>query len=238
MRGSDRNEFRISRVGIGMNRSPVVLFLLLLSGATVLAGPLADEGAAAAAASGAKAEAPEARIDRFHEALLGVMKQAKDLDVRQRYEVLEPIVKETFSLPLMIRLASGSHWTKGSDAEREKLLDAFERMSVATYADRFDGYSGETFETLGTKPGPQGTTLVDTRLVRTNDEPVSLVYVMREVQGEWRVVDVLLESGISELARYRSDYSKILRDRGIAGLVGELQAKTAKMLDTDVAGKA
>lgn len=44
------------------------------------------------------------------------------------------------------------YWAKGTDAERQRLTEAFERMSVATYADRFDGFSGESFQTIGQKP--------------------------------------------------------------------------------------
>jgi len=180
---------------------------------------------------------PTDLIGRFHTTLLGVMKEAKALGVRGRYERLEPAVREIFSLPLMIRIAAGTHWSKGSDAERQRLAEAFERMSVATYADRFDGYSGESFETVGRKPGPQATTLVETKLLRPKDDPIEITYVMREVRGEWRIVDVLLESGISELARYRSEYAKILKDRGLDGLIAELEAKTAKMLGPSVAGQ-
>lgn len=180
---------------------------------------------------------PAGRIEAFHEILLGVMKDAKAIGVRERYRRLEPAVKEIFALPLMVRIASGTYWSKGSDADRARLLGAFERMSIATYADRFDGYSGESFETVGTKPGPQGTTLVETRIIRPKDDPVDIVYVFREIQGEWRVVDVLLDSGISELARYRSEYAKILRDRGVDGLVEELEAKVTKVLGTDFAEK-
>ena len=191
------------------------------------------------AASDTKPQGSDATssIERFHSTLLGVMKEAKQLGVKGRYDRLEPTVKEFFSLPLMIRIASGPYWSKGSDAERQQLTEAFERMSVATYADRFDGFSGESFETVGQKPGPQSTTLVETKLVRPKDDPVEITYVMRDIKGEWRIVDVLLESGISELARYRSEYAKILKDRGLEGLVAELDAKTGKMLGTSLAEK-
>lgn len=180
---------------------------------------------------------PVTVIAEFHATLLDVMKKSKSLRVRGRYARLEPAVKETFSLPVMIRIAAGSHWAKGSEAARERLTTAFERMSVATYADRFDGYSGESFETVGRRPGPQGTMLVETKLLRPKDDPVAIAYVMREVQARWRVIDVLLESGISELARYRSDYAKILRDRGLEGLIAELDARSERMLDSDSAGR-
>lgn len=185
-------------------------------------------------AIGVQAEdGPSAAIDRFHEVLLGVMKEAKGLEVEARYERLEPAIDGMFAFPLMIRIATGSYWSKGTDAEHEEAIEAFSKMSVATYADRFDGWNGHRFETVGEKPGPQGTTLVETKLHRPNDDPVELVYVMREVEGEWRVVDVLLDGGISELARYRSEYRKILADSGLTGLIAELRSKTSKLLGQD-----
>lgn len=202
----------------------------------------ADEPAGAAAEEAAPEDAevaatPTGRVEGFHETLLSVMKEAKSLGVQGRYQELEPAVTDFFHLPLMIRIASGSAWTQGTDEQRDRLARSFERMSVATYADRFDGYSGESFATDGTKPGPQGTTLVESRIVRPDKDDVTLVYVMREVDGRWRAVDVLLDTGISELARYRSEYRKSLKDGGIDRLVAELDSKVSDILGDEVAGR-
>ena len=197
--------------------------------------PPTDGGGGAIAAESPKAPAI-ARVESFHDVLLQVMKDAKTLGPPGRFKQLEPAVTRFFHLPLMIRIASGSAWSKGTDKEKESLARSFERMSVATYADRFNGYSGESFATDSTQEGPQGTTLVETRIVRPKNEPVALIYVMREVKGEWRAVDVLLDTGISELARYRSEYRKILKDGGLTALAGKLDSTTSEILGEEVAG--
>ena len=47
-------------------------------------------------------------------------------------------------------------------------------LSITTYAVRFNNWTGESFETLGTRQGPRDTVLVDTRLNRPNDPAVPI----------------------------------------------------------------
>jgi phospholipid transport system substrate-binding protein len=172
---------------------------------------------------------PAAVVDGFHETLLDVMKRAEALGIEGRYRVLAPRVEETFDLQRMIRVAAGSRWTKASPAEREALLKAFTRLSVATYASRFSGYSGESFETLGERPGPRDTVLVETRIVRSNDPPVTLTYVLEKTGDRWRVIDILLGGSVSELAMRRSEYRN-LGGGTAAGLAATLDAKAGELM--------
>jgi phospholipid transport system substrate-binding protein len=170
-------------------------------------------------------------VERFHAALLEVMKQARSLDARARYERLAPRVEESFHLALMIRIASGSYWDGADATQRERLVAAFTRMSVGTYAHRFDGWSGERFETDGEAPGPGGTVLVRTRIVESDGESVALTYVMKPAGvGSFRIVDVLLAKGVSELAVRRSEYQSILAQGGVAGLAAALDRKADELV--------
>lgn len=202
---------------------------LALAGSLALAAALALAPAGARAADSAPS-GPVAVVETFHAALLDVMKHADELGLAGRYERLEKPVETAFHLPLMIRIASGGYWHKASEAQQEALVAAFERMSVGTYANRFDGWSGESFETVGERPGPRGTTLVETRIVRPDDDPVRLVYVVRDVGGEFRIVDVLLDRGVSELATRRSEYQGVLERSGVDGLIAALDHKADELL--------
>lgn len=173
---------------------------------------------------------PETLISTFHAVLIDSMKAADKVDVTGRYERLELAVSNAFHLRVMVQIATGSHWRKASDEEKNTLAAAFTRLTVATYASQFDGFSGQSFETLGKRSGPQKTTLVDTRLENPNGRSVDLVYVTRKFDGKWRIVDVLLDTGISELARKRSEYRQVLKSSGVGGLVNSLNAKTDGLL--------
>jgi phospholipid transport system substrate-binding protein len=178
---------------------------------------------------------PTPLIETFHATLIDVMKHAKDLKLQGRYDRLQGPLAETFNLPFMIQVASGTKWKGASDDDKAKLIAAFKRVSVGTYAQRFDGYSGETFETIGEQDGPSGSKLVLTRIVRPNKDPVPITYVTRKFGEDWHVVDVIVSNGISELAVRRSEYNGILNDGGPAELVVKLNQKADAILSSAVA---
>ncbi len=178
----------------------------------------------------AVAETPRAVVETFHQSLLEVMKSATELKLRGRYERLTPPIENTFNLPVMIQIASGTKWRGASNEEKAKLIDAFKRVSVGTYASRFDGFSGEKFETVGEQDGPSGAKLVLTRIVRPNKDAVPLTYVTRKFGEDWRVVDVIVSGGISELAVRRSEYNTILNDGGPKELIARLNQKADQIL--------
>jgi len=174
--------------------------------------------------------APTALVETLHKALLSAMKSAATTSVRQRFNTLAPVVSESFHAGLMVQVASGSYWRKASPAQRTSLTNAFASLSTATYAAQFDGYSGQSFKTLAQKPGPQNTILVETEIVDPGGRNVTLTYVTRKIKQRWQIVDVLLDTGISELARKRSEYRQVLKSDGVEGLVAMLKHKTGALL--------
>ncbi|MEE8394161.1 MAG: ABC transporter substrate-binding protein [Rhodospirillales bacterium] len=173
---------------------------------------------------------PDAVIEDFHMELLTVMKAAESLGVKGRYNYLEPAMSEAFDLPRMIRIATGSYWKRTPPEKQKLLLEAFKRLSVSIYAVRFDGWSGQAFQTLGVRPGPRNTKLVETRILRPGDSPVAITYVMKESEGRWRITDVLLDNSISELAVRRSEYRRVLGSHGLDGLIAMLNRKASDLM--------
>ena len=172
---------------------------------------------------------PKTLVDGFHDALLTVMQKSEGLGYKGRYELLAPHVARAFHLRLMVQVASGRHWRKAKERNKQALVAAFSKVSIGTYATRFNGFSGQSFKTLEVKPATQNTHLVVTRLVNPDGKGVNLTYVTKEIEGNWRIIDVILASGISELAMRRSEYRQILKQGGIKALTTLLNKK-AKML--------
>ena len=169
-------------------------------------------------------------VERFQANLLEVMKEANTLSVQQRYARLRPSVEKIFHLPLMIQIAISNHWKDSTTSERRQLVNAFRRMSISILATLFDGYSGETFKLVEEKPGPQNTTLVVTKLVKSDQSTVEISYVTRQFKNGWRIIDVILDRGISELMVRRSEYRLILKNRGVAGLISVLNGKADELV--------
>jgi phospholipid transport system substrate-binding protein len=167
-------------------------------------------------------------VRSFYEALLANMRSGPALGARGRYSRIEPVVRRTFDMPFMTRLAVGPEWERLDDAQRQQVSQAFERYISAIYADRFDSYSGERLQVTGEQPSPGGT-LITTEIVKSNGEPVRLNYLMRQNGSAWQIADVYLNGTISELATRRSEFSSILRAQGIDGLIAMLNNKAESL---------
>jgi len=217
-------------------RSPAAIGLVLALPVLALTGPgsarAADDAAAATAPAAPAAPAEGAAqavaaVEDLHAALLGVMQEADALGFEGRRERIEPVLRRHYDFAFMAEKSVGRGWNELEAAQRQQLVDAFARLAIATYAARFDGFSGESFETLGTQPATHGTLLVRTRLVRPKDEPVQLDYRLREVDDAWRIIDVFLNGTVSELALRRAEYSAVLRRDGFDELMSALETKIA-----------
>ena len=193
--------------------------------------PLLTAMVVIAPSAGGAQLSPSDIVTAFHQSLLGVMKEAKTLGVKGRFEKLASPLKQNFHFRLMTKGAAGSYWRKSGPAQIDRLVDAFTRLSISTYASRFDGYSGQSFETESEKPGPKKTILVKTRIIDPGFDPVDLTYVTHKSKGEWRIIYVLLDAGISELAVRRSEYRRVLKTGGVDGLIETLNRKADQLLN-------
>ena len=179
------------------------------------------------------AESPQQVVVALQDTLLDVMKHAGSLGFKGRYERLEPILTESFNFPLMARVSVGRHWKRLDEAARKELVDAYSRMSVATFAARFNGYSGQRFEVLSEDETARGGKVVKTQLVSPNEDPIALNYVMRRAREHWRIIDVSLDAKYSELARQRSEFTAVMDREGLDGLVRTIRDKVEQLSNGD-----
>jgi phospholipid transport system substrate-binding protein len=186
---------------------------------------------------GQKSKQPTpSRIRAFYDALLSVMKQADKLGIRGRYDKLALTVRSTFDLAAMTRIAVGPEWNSIPLEQQVALIDNFTQMTIATYANRFDSFSGERFE-VDTTAEPRNTgRIVHTRLFPSTGEPVTLNYLMRGSGDSWSVVDVYLTGTISELATRRSEFGAILKSGGPNALIDSLRQQTEKLMRPSAPG--
>lgn len=171
-------------------------------------------------------------IEEYYATLLATMKKAKELGIKGRYAQLEPAIRKTFDLAAMTRISVGPSWTGFTPDQQQSLIEAFSKMTVATYANRFDGYSGEKFE-VNPKVDTRGNDrIVKTRLVPAADEPVTLNYLMRKSGEAWKVVDVYLSGTISELATRRSEFTALIKTGGPDALLANLKQRTDELMSS------
>jgi phospholipid transport system substrate-binding protein len=169
-------------------------------------------------------------IRAFHDALLDSMKRARELGVMGRYKKLEPAVDAAFNFPMMTQAMVGPAWTTMSSADQGTLISRVRRMTIAEYAQNFDGYSGENFVVSPTIQERDGDRIVSTNMTAPGKEDVAFLYRMHNSGGAWKIVDVFLDGYVSQVAFRRSDFASTLRTGGAAALAQKLDALTDKML--------
>ncbi|HZT51325.1 MAG TPA: ABC transporter substrate-binding protein [Stellaceae bacterium] len=186
-------------------------------------------GAARVAGAGDQ-DASVAVIRGLYDTLLGVMKDGQRLGFAGRRDRLAPTIRRSFDFPQMTRLMVGTQWQQLAAEQRQQLITAFSAFSIATYANRFDDYSGEVFEVDDVpQHAKNGDDIVKSRLVKSDGEKVELDYLMRNDNGRRQIVDVYLSGTVSELATRRSEFASVIRRGGVDALLELLRRKTVEL---------
>jgi phospholipid transport system substrate-binding protein len=166
-------------------------------------------------------------VEQLYATLQDVMQRGEQLTYEERYAELDPVIRQAYDLPFMSSKTLGRYWKGLSEQDRERWVSTFSRLTVSTYADRFDDYSGEQFEVLTVEPSGHETLMVRTRIVPTDEKPVDLDYRLRGANGSWRIIDVVMNGPVSELALRRSEYSSVFKRDGFESLLSSLEEKIA-----------
>lgn len=193
------------------NRLVILLACLLLSWSPAALSADAEGEGTEKGASGV--------IQQLNESLLTIMKKADELGYKGRYALVAPVVEDSFDLIFMAKKTIGRYWAPLSDTDKKRWVETFSGFTISNFADRFDGYSGQTFEIVGNKPASHETVMILTQLIRPEADDVELNYRMREMGGEWKVVDIYSGGKVSEVALRRSEYASVLKAGGIEQLI-------------------
>lgn len=169
-------------------------------------------------------ERPSDVIRKFNSTLLEAMKRADELGYEGRYNLLEPVINDSFAIPFMAGQSAGKYWKDMTEAQRSLYIKTYTEWSTATYAGRFDGYSGEKLEIASQSEPARGTVTVISKLIKRNNEVIEFHYVLRKIENPWRVVDIRI-SGVSQLAMTRAQFTGILKEKGFNALISMLKEK-------------
>ncbi|MGH7045957.1 MAG: ABC transporter substrate-binding protein [Stellaceae bacterium] len=173
-------------------------------------------------------------VQGLYNTLIDTMKGGTALGSNGRYLQLAPVIRSSFDLPFMARLAFGPGWSALTPAQQQQVAQSYGRYISAVYADRFDSYHGQRLDVTGQHQNPYGL-IVTSQIIKADGEPVEVDYLMRQSSGQWLIADIYLDGTISEVATHRSEFAAILRDQGVDGLIEALNRK-AEMLTSSAAG--
>ena len=166
-------------------------------------------------------------IERLHTTLLAVMKEGDQIGYQGRYDRLAPVIKTSFDMPFISKTVLGKYWETFNNEQRSRFVEAFTKMSIATYAANFDRYSGERFRMVSEKEVSGGRILVQSQLIKSDGGKIQLDYLLHRTSSQWRIINIIAE-GVSDLALKRADYSAFLKNKGFEALIEKLNEKVGQ----------
>jgi phospholipid transport system substrate-binding protein len=147
----------------------------------------------------------------------------------ERYRELEPLVAATHDLPYIAEFALRRQWSSLATDERERFIEAFQRLSVTTYAARFANVVPDTFRPIeAAAPDANGRVQVTTAIKREAQPDISLEYLLQQQGDQWKIINIVAD-GVSDLALKRAEYQRLFASGGIEGLVAELERQTERL---------
>lgn len=168
--------------------------------------------------------APESTVEIFHARLLDIMKESANLGYQGRFEELSPIIPDVFNTPIISQVILGRYWKDLTEIQKSEFITLYEKLVTATYADRFDRFNNEAFNTRTTEELNRGRVLVKTEFRKSNNEIINLDYLMSKTDNKWRIISVIA-NGANDISIKRGEYSDVIKNNGYAALLMEIQKK-------------
>jgi phospholipid transport system substrate-binding protein len=169
------------------------------------------------------------QIESFYATLLDTMKRGEQLGLQGRNRLLAPVTEEVFDLAAMAELSVGPSWTSLAESEKQGIVAAFKRMTIANYAKNFAKFAGEQFLVDPLVKARNNDKIVESKLLGS-DRSVPFNYRMHLVGDKWKIVDIYLNGYVSQLALRRADFSSTIASSGASGLVKKINDMVDKQM--------
>ena len=184
--------------------------------------------AMSAGARAATAEDARQFVDNMGKRVLSVMNGPGDHDSKQK--ALRQMFSNNVDINWMGRFVIGRGWQQASAAQRNQYLNAYRQYLLARYTSNFADYTGSKYTITGVRDDGNGQFTVNMQ-IKTPDSngqqqnTLAGYRVRASEDGQFRIVDIIIE-GVSLLTTQRADFSSVLQQQGVSGLISAIENKT------------
>jgi phospholipid transport system substrate-binding protein len=136
------------------------------------------------------------------------------------------LLNDHFDMAAISKFVLGRHWRSANEAQRLEFQQLFVDFIVGSYWVSFsEELRGGAFTVTGSSAGDDGTILVHTRIAMPSSENVRVDWRLRDSDGKFPIVDIIVE-GISMGVTHRSEFASVIQSRGgVDGLIEVLRTK-------------
>ena len=146
---------------------------------------------------------------------------------KQKDERFAKLFNRALDLDFIGQFVLGRNWRTASAEQRKEFISVYRQLNVSTWSKRFDEFKGKEFIFKGTSPSnSKGQIFVNSIVPMDQGEPAKVVWRVREKNGEYKVVDIVIEN-VSLAITARNEYTAFIKNNpgGVDALIANLKSK-------------
>ena len=178
---------------------------------------------AAATVFAAAAPDPVGMVRQKDTELRALLKQQKKAATPERREKIKTLINSVFDFQELGRRALPSQTWKAATPEQQKaFVTEFRRMVENSSVKQLDSYESDS---SSYDPAKINGDKCEVTVRMWNKGSMSVVvYKMKQENGQWRAWDFVIDD-LSTMRNYRDQFSKILKDKDLDGLIETIRKK-------------
>lgn len=137
------------------------------------------------------------------------------------------LFNQALDLDFIGKYVLGRYWRTATPQQRTAFVNTYRELNTKVWSERFDEFKGKSFEFKGTSPSNSaGQIFVNTQVAMDQGEPASVVWRVREKNGEFKIIDIIIEK-VSLTMANRNEYTAFVKNNGgdVDALITNLKAK-------------
>jgi len=166
---------------------------------------------------------PRKIIRQITDEVLAILRD-DSLPKEEKRTRIEKVVHDHLDFEIMSRLVLARNWRKLDEPAQEEFVREFRRHLSLTYGKNVDSYRDERVTITGDRKEARRDWTVQTRVIRNGPNDIFVDYRLREIDGEWKIIDVIVER-VSLVSNFRSQFQEILSKSGPDRLLEILRQK-------------
>ena len=118
------------------------------------------------------------------------------------------------------------YWKTATPKEKDDFIQAFKDMAVKATSEKFNLYTGQKMQFFSERPAQGKNQVFVDSAVETEDKPIQVIWRVREKDGQYRIIDIVIE-GVSMTLSYRNEYTSYLQTHTVAELIEQIKKQAA-----------
>ncbi len=131
------------------------------------------------------------------------------------------IFNQTVDTEWMSRFVLGHYYRQATPAQLKKYKDLYRQYVLESYVPKFRQYTGEKFQITAARAEGDSEYVVQTEILRPNQESVRVDYRLAGKGGALKIVDIIVE-GVSLINTQRSEFGSVISREGFDSLITKL----------------